>query len=65
MGQLANSTTIFFTSKTPGVDYSIENIVNYTDASGLTYILQKERVPTLLAGDVNIANNGMGGFAIS
>lgn len=65
MGQLANSTTIFFTSKTSGVDYSIENIVNYTDASGLTYILQKERVPTLLAGDVNIANNGMGGFAIS
>lgn len=65
MAQLVDQTLIRFTSKTLGLHYSVDNIVNYDDYTGASYILAEERVPIIAVGDVNPANNGMGGFAIS
>lgn len=63
-GQLIDSNTIRFSSKTNGYNFHIDNIVNYNNTNEAGHIIQRELVPNILQGDVNTANNGMGGFSV-
>lgn len=62
-GEVISPNVIRLISKNSGVNFSINNIVNYSDSD--TYrIMQEVIVPNVIEGDVNPSNNGMGGFSI-
>jgi hypothetical protein len=63
-GQVIDPFTVRLISKVAGSDFSIDNIVNYPNSNESMHISRVEIVPHILEGDVNPANNGMGGFII-
>lgn len=63
-GQVVDSNTLRLVSKASGINFSIDNIMNYPNSSESMNISRNEIVPHVVEGDVNPANNGMGGFSI-
>jgi len=63
-GQLLDPSTLRLISKTSGADFSIDNIANYENVNESALITQEVIIPNVLEGDVNPANNGLGGFSI-
>lgn len=64
VGFLLNSNTISLTTKVAGNDFSITNIINFQSINNQSDIVPKVLVPNLLQGDINTANNHLGGFNI-
>lgn len=64
-GVLLDNTTLRLAAKEEGHDFTIQNIVNYNGSPSAQQISFDVIVPHIMPGDINPANNGLGGFIVS